>query len=115
MQLDVIVIGQDDVGQGERYVRRRQIFLFARGERHGCARVDKNVSEQVDFLAKDFNIKTVGTSIETPSEVAEIIAGRVFAIVGKLQTGAAPRRGVAACMAPKKFLSRAESQGFELV
>src|SRR5262245_47231711 len=112
MQLDVIVVGQDDVGQRKRYVRGRQIFVCARGKRHGCARVDKNVSEQVDFLAKDFNIKPVGASVDTPIEVAEIIAGRVFTVVGKLQTGAAPRRGVAARMAPKKFLSRAESQGF---
>ncbi len=107
MKLDVIVICQNDIGERQRYVGGGQIFFFARGKRHRGAGVDEDVSEQIDFLAEDFNIKPIGARVDAPVEIAQIVARRVAPIVGKFQARAAPRRGVAAGLTAEKFLSRA--------
>src|SRR6266508_5945466 len=88
----------------------RQKFQFARRKSHRSAGVDEDVSKQVDFFTEDSNIQPVGASVNAPIEIAQIVSRRVAAIVGKFQTGAAPRRGVAAGLTAEEFPSGTESQ-----
>src|SRR6266496_3182863 len=114
MQLDVIMIRQDNVGKRQRYVTGRQKFFFARRKAHRGAGVYEDIRKQVDFFAEDSNVQPVGASVDTPVEIAKIVAGRIFAVVGKLQTGAAARRRVTAGMTAEELFSRAQPQGFQL-
>src|SRR5262245_48849085 len=114
MQLDMILVGQNDVAERERDMTRGQEFFLARRKTHGCAGVDKDVGEEVHFLAKQLDVEPVAASINAPVEIAQVVARRIAAVVGEFQTGAAARRRIAARMAAKELFARAQPQGFEL-
>ena len=56
MELHVIVIRQDNVGQSCGDVARREKLFLGGREGHRCAGVDKDISKKIDLFAKKFYI-----------------------------------------------------------
>ncbi len=114
VELDVIVIGQDDIGQRKRHMACRQEFFLPRWERHGRAGIDKDVGKKIDFLAEDFDEQPIAARVDAPVDITKVIAGRVAPVVGEFQAGAAPRRRISARVAAEKFLPGAQPKGLKL-
>src|SRR3989338_10120147 len=115
MEFDMVMVGQDHVGKGEADMTGRREFLRDGGEGHGAAGVNKKIDKEVHLFAEELDIKPVAAGEDPPVEIADIIAWRVPAVIGELETGPPARRRVTPRPATEKLLARAEPQGLQTV
>ena len=83
---DAVEIGQRDIGQGRGHLPGKvELRRLAKG--HAPRAVEQEVDVQVFFFLKPLEQQFVETGEEVPVEVAEVVAGRVFAVIGELDAG----------------------------
>src|SRR5207253_11350367 len=87
---------QSDIGHRQCRCPRSFEFMATGRTSHRAARVEKNVREQVLLLFKQLDVKLIGAAVETPIDIAEVIAHRIVPKVAEFQRGAAPWRQMGA-------------------
>ncbi len=111
---DAIEVGQGDVGQrggdlpGEVELRRL-------AERHAPRAVQQEVDVQVFLFLEPLQQQLVVAGVEVPVEVAEVVAGRVLAVVGELDAAAQLHRPPLGQERAAKHPPRDQRQVFELL
>ena len=111
----MVMVGQDHVGKGEADMTGRREFLRDGGEGHGAAGIDKKIDKEVHLFAEELDIEPVAAGKNSPVDVAYIVARRVPAVVGELETGPPARRRVTPRPATEKLLARSEPQGLQTI
>src|ERR1051325_11357853 len=102
------VVGEGAIAERQSYVARGKEFFPRRGKAHRSARVDKNVREEVDLLAKQAHIQAIAASEDAPVDVARVVARRILAVIGEFEAHAPPRRGVGAGTIAQDLFTRAQ-------
>src|SRR5712692_5165432 len=115
MELHVVMVGEDHVGEGKRNVTRRRKLFLRRRESHRTAGIDKEIGEEIHLFAKELHVETVGAGEDPPIEIADVIPRRIAPVIGELQTGSPARREVIARADPQDLLARAEPEGLKTI
>jgi hypothetical protein len=80
---------------------RSPIWNKPASRNHGAAVIDQQMAAEVGFVLELFEIKAVGTGVETPVQVAGVLAGRVGPVFGELDGETVIRTAMQA--APETF------------
>ena len=86
MEDEVAQAGGEHLAVGELGVAAGAVF-------HGLRAVEEDVRDVVGLLLELLDVIAVGAAEDLPVEVAEVVAGRVFAVLGELD-GEAVVRGL---------------------
>ena len=80
---------------------------------HGFGRVYKDVNSEVFFFLEEFDERFFQSGVHVPVEVAQVIAGSVIAVIGKLDADPALFRAAVALHRPRADFVRHEGEGVE--
>ena len=91
-----VALMDDQIGEGrdQAFGEIKTAFPFV-GETHRRAAIENEIGTEVCFRLKLLHVKAVGAREHAPVEPADVVAGRVVAILGELDAGAAMRTLVA--------------------
>src|SRR5271156_3134061 len=112
-QHHAIAAGQRDVGERERGQHCGLELAVARRKPHRRTRIDEDVGEQVFLFLEKLDVEFVAAPVESPIDVAEVVARRVMAIVVELERRAALGRQVHAPPQPGIALAGSDPELFE--
>ncbi len=102
--------GQGDVGNREGGRDGGLELTVALGEAHRSAGVDEDVGEEVFLFLEELDVELVGTAIEAPVDIAEVVAVGIVAEIVELEGGAAAWGQMIALAQARELAPRLDAQ-----
>ena len=100
--VEAFVVAVRDVGETKAHLRGVLELGCLLAEVHGCRAIDENVDHEVPLRFESSDVELVGARVDTPVDVAEVVAGRVWLEILEYETLSA----VARLYLPRDYVPR---------